>query len=149
MRIHLKHPTGVSVLPCLSLFLTVMQASVVLRVAMCWPVLALQDSGRAVHMGEKVVHVLAEGACSIFDMVRAQYTLLDHLGIEKLYASVRLSMGGMQSLAAGWMSPKRVGKIVSISGTAHSSPSSIAVRFAQRSGMWRIQFLDLSLLTMS
>ncbi|KAI0298905.1 Alpha/Beta hydrolase protein [Russula brevipes] len=69
----------------------------------------------------------------IFDMVRAQYALLDHLGIEKLYASVGSSMGAMQSLAAGWMFPSRVGKIVSISGTARSSPSSVAMRFAQRS----------------
>ena len=75
---------------------------------------------------------------SIFDMVRAQYALLDHLGIEKLYASVGSSMGAMQSLAAGWMFPLRVGKIVSISGTARSSPSSIAMRFAQRSGMYKI-----------
>jgi pimeloyl-ACP methyl ester carboxylesterase len=71
---------------------------------------------------------------SIFDMVRAQFALLDHLGVEKLYASVGSSMGAMQSLAAGWMFPKRVGKVVSISGTARSSPSSIAVRYAQRSG---------------
>jgi len=83
---------------------------------------------------------------SIFDMVRAQYALLDHLGIEKLYASVGSSMGGMLSLVAGWMSPERVGKIVSISGTARSSPSSIAMRFAQRSGTWLIQFSNLSLL---
>ncbi|TFY81150.1 hypothetical protein EWM64_g2868 [Hericium alpestre] len=70
---------------------------------------------------------------SIFDMVRAQFTLLDYLGVEKLYASVGCSMGGMQSLAAGWMYPDRVGKVVSISGTARSNPSSIAMRFAQRS----------------
>lgn len=71
---------------------------------------------------------------SIFDMVNAQFRLLDHLGIEKLYASVGSSMGAMQSLAAGWLFPHRAGKIVSISGTARSSPSSIAMRFAQRSG---------------
>ncbi|KAI0306822.1 Alpha/Beta hydrolase protein [Multifurca ochricompacta] len=70
---------------------------------------------------------------SIFDMVRAQFALLDHLGIVKLYASVGSSMGAMQSLAAGWMFPERIGKVVSISGTARSSPSSIAMRFAQRS----------------
>lgn len=70
---------------------------------------------------------------SIFDMVRAQFDLLNHLGIEKLYASVGSSMGGMQSLAAGWLFPERVGKVVSISGTARSSPSSIAMRYAQRS----------------
>ncbi|KAH9899691.1 homoserine acetyltransferase [Cubamyces lactineus] len=70
---------------------------------------------------------------SIFDMVRAQFCLLDHLGIERLYASVGSSMGAMQSLAAGWLFPERVGKVVSISGTARSSPSAIAMRFAQRS----------------
>lgn len=77
---------------------------------------------------------------SIFDMVRAQYALLDHLGIEKLYASVGSSMGAMQSLAAGWMFPERVRKIVSISGTARSSPSSVAMRFAQRSGLYCFLF---------
>ena len=72
---------------------------------------------------------------SIFDMVRAQFHLLDHLGVGKLYASVGSSMGGMQSLAAGWLFPDRVGKVVSISATARSSPSSIAMRYAQRSGV--------------
>jgi len=42
-------------------------------------------------------------------------------------------MGGMQSLAAAWLHPERVGKVVSISGTARTSPASIAMRFAQRS----------------
>ncbi|KAJ7168591.1 Alpha/Beta hydrolase protein [Mycena filopes] len=70
---------------------------------------------------------------SIFDMVRAQFQLLDHLGVDKLYASVGSSMGAMQSLAAGWLHPERVGKVVSISGTARSTPSSVAMRYAQRS----------------
>ncbi|KAK7033178.1 homoserine o-acetyltransferase [Favolaschia claudopus] len=70
---------------------------------------------------------------SIFDMVRAQFRLLDDLGVDKLYASVGSSMGAMQSLAAGLLHPERVGKIVSISGTARSTPSSIAMRYAQRS----------------
>ncbi|KAI0082399.1 homoserine acetyltransferase [Panus rudis PR-1116 ss-1] len=70
---------------------------------------------------------------SIFDMVRAQFCLLDHLGIKEIYASVGSSMGAMQSLAAGWLYPERVGKVVSISGTARSSPSAIAMRYAQRS----------------
>ncbi|KIY69752.1 homoserine acetyltransferase [Cylindrobasidium torrendii FP15055 ss-10] len=70
---------------------------------------------------------------SVFDMVRAQFHLLDHLGIDKLYASIGCSMGGMQSLAAGWLHPKRVGKVASISGTARSSPSAVAMRYAQRS----------------
>ncbi|KAF8709675.1 Homoserine acetyltransferase, partial [Rhizoctonia solani] len=70
---------------------------------------------------------------SILDMVRAQYRLLDHLGIHKLYASVGSSMGAMSSLATAWMHPERVGRVVSISGTARSSPGSVAMRYAQRS----------------
>ncbi|CAO2651509.1 Nn.00g040790.m01.CDS01 [Neocucurbitaria sp. VM-36] len=66
------------------------------------------------------------------DMVRAQFRLLDNLGIQKLYASVGSSMGGMQSLAAGALFPERVGRIVSISGCARSHPYSIAMRHTQR-----------------
>ncbi|KAF3933659.1 hypothetical protein ABW20_dc0103938 [Dactylellina cionopaga] len=69
------------------------------------------------------------------DMVRAQFNLLDYLGIDKLAASVGSSMGGMQSLAAGVLFPDRVGKVVSISGCARSHPYSIAMRFVQRQGM--------------
>ena len=81
---------------------------------------------------------------SIFDMINAQFHLLDNLGIKKLYASVGSSMGGMQSLAAGWLHPQRVGKVVSISGTARSTPSAIAMRFAQRSG-WSLNILTFKL----
>ena len=66
------------------------------------------------------------------DMVRAQFRLLNAFGIEKLYASVGSSMGGMQSLAAGTLFPERVGKIVSVSGCARSHPYSIAMRHTQR-----------------
>ncbi|MCJ1327927.1 hypothetical protein MMC10_004602 [Thelotrema lepadinum] len=66
------------------------------------------------------------------DMVRAQFRLLDTLGIDKLYASVGSSMGGMQSLAAGVLYPDRVGRIASISGCARSHPYSIALRHTQR-----------------
>jgi homoserine acetyltransferase len=68
------------------------------------------------------------------DMVRAQFRLLDNLGIQKLYASVGSSMGGMQSLAAGNLFPERVGRLVSISGCARSHPYSIAMRHTQRQG---------------
>ncbi|OLL24348.1 putative serine-O-acetyltransferase cys2 [Neolecta irregularis DAH-3] len=59
---------------------------------------------------------------SLNDMVRRQFELLDFLGIQKLFASVGSSMGGMQSLAAGVMNPSRVGRIISISGCAKSHP---------------------------
>lgn len=66
------------------------------------------------------------------DMVRAQLTLLDAMGIRKLYASVGNSMGGMQSLALGVLNNERVGRIVSVSGCARSTPSSVAMRHCQR-----------------
>ncbi|KAJ6781724.1 hypothetical protein PWT90_05221 [Aphanocladium album] len=66
------------------------------------------------------------------DMVRAQFRLLDGLGVDRLYASVGSSMGGMQSLAAGVLFPSRVGRVVSISGCARSHPYSIAMRHTQR-----------------
>lgn len=66
------------------------------------------------------------------DMVRAQFRLLDGLGIDRLYASVGSSMGGMQSLAAGVLFPARVGRIASISGCARSHPYSVAMRHTQR-----------------
>jgi hypothetical protein len=69
------------------------------------------------------------------DMVRAQFRLLDNLGIQKLYASVGSSMGGMQSLAAGTLFSDRVGRVISISGCARSHPYSIAMRHTQRQGM--------------
>lgn len=69
---------------------------------------------------------------TIQDMVRAQFRLLGALGVDRLYASVGSSMGGMQSLAAGVLFPQRVGRIVSISGCARSHPYSIAMRHTQR-----------------
>lgn len=69
------------------------------------------------------------------DMVRAQARLLDYLGIQKLYASVGASMGGMQSLAFGVHFPSRVGRIASISGCARSHPYSIAMRHTQRQAL--------------
>ncbi|KAL8790081.1 MAG: hypothetical protein Q9213_000783 [Squamulea squamosa] len=66
------------------------------------------------------------------DMVRAQFKLLEAFGVQRLYASLGSSMGGMQSLAAGILYPERVGRIVSISGCARSHPYSIALRHTQR-----------------
>jgi homoserine O-acetyltransferase len=68
------------------------------------------------------------------DMVRAQFRLLDHIGVKNLYASVGSSMGGMQSLAAAVLFPDRINRVVSISGCARSHPYSIAMRHTQRQG---------------
>ncbi|XP_067940861.1 uncharacterized protein [Watersipora subatra] len=69
---------------------------------------------------------------SVVDMVNAQFLLLDHLGIDKLYAAVGSSLGGMQSLNAAVKFADRVSRLVSISACALSHPSSIAVRYLQR-----------------
>ncbi|KAJ3260461.1 hypothetical protein HK103_000603 [Boothiomyces macroporosus] len=69
---------------------------------------------------------------TVFDMVRAQFKMLDAMGIQKLHASVGSSMGGMQSIAAAAMFPERVGRLIAISAAARSHPVSIAMRFAQR-----------------
>ncbi|KAJ2850949.1 homoserine O-acetyltransferase [Coemansia brasiliensis] len=72
---------------------------------------------------------------TVNDMVRAQFHLLDDMGISRLYASVGASMGGMQSLCAAALFPERVGRLVSISACARSHPYSIALRFAQRQAL--------------
>ncbi|MEM7411528.1 MAG: homoserine O-acetyltransferase [Myxococcota bacterium] len=69
---------------------------------------------------------------TVNDMIRAQLAMLDHLGIEKLYASVGASLGGMQSLGIAALAPERVGRVVSISAALRSHPQSIALRFVQR-----------------
>ena len=69
---------------------------------------------------------------TVRDMVRAQLLLLDHLGVERLQASVGASLGGMQSLELAACFPDRVDRIVSISAALRSYPQSIAIRFVQR-----------------
>lgn len=69
---------------------------------------------------------------TVGDIVRTQFKLIDSLGIDKLYASVGSSLGGMQSLYAAAHFPDRVGRCVSISAAARSHPMSIALRYAQR-----------------
>ncbi|AFR95556.2 homoserine O-acetyltransferase [Cryptococcus neoformans] len=70
---------------------------------------------------------------SVHDMTRAQISLMDYLGINKLYASVGSSMGGMQSLSLAYLAPERVGRIVSISACGRSGLNGVGMRYAQRS----------------
>ena len=69
---------------------------------------------------------------TLFDMLRAQLLLLDHLGVERLHASVGGSLGGMQSVALAALEPERVGRAISVSAAARSHPQSIAMRYVQR-----------------
>ncbi len=69
---------------------------------------------------------------TVNDMVRAQLLLLDHLGVERLHATVGSSLGGMQSLQLAAVAPERAARVVSISAATRSYPQSIAMRFVQR-----------------
>ncbi|WWC65793.1 homoserine O-acetyltransferase [Kwoniella dejecticola CBS 10117] len=70
---------------------------------------------------------------SIHDMTRAQLDLLDHLKIDKLYASIGSSMGGMQSISMAYIAPERVGRVASISASGRSGLNGVGMRYAQRS----------------
>ncbi len=63
---------------------------------------------------------------TIRDMVRAQALLMDHLGIERLYAVIGGSMGGMQALSWAANFPDRVASAVVIASTAKHSAQNIA-----------------------
>ena len=63
---------------------------------------------------------------TIGDMVRAQKLLIDHLGIEKLFAVVGGSMGGMQVLEWACQFPDNVFAAVPIATAARHSAQNIA-----------------------
>jgi len=63
---------------------------------------------------------------TIADMVRAQALLLDHLGIERLFAVIGGSMGGMQALTWPTIFPTRVEAAIVIASTARHSAQNIA-----------------------
>ena len=69
---------------------------------------------------------LAFPVVTIADMVRAQAMLLDHLGIERLFAVIGGSMGGMQVLEWASLYPERVFAAVPIASAAHHSAQNIA-----------------------
>ena len=60
------------------------------------------------------------------DMVRAQAMLLDHLGVDRLFAAVGGSMGGMQVLEWAATYPDRVRSAVIIASAARHSAQNIA-----------------------
>jgi homoserine O-acetyltransferase len=63
---------------------------------------------------------------TIPDMVAAQALLIDALGIDKLFAVVGGSMGGMQGLQWAADYPERVGAVVCIAAAARHSAQNIA-----------------------
>jgi homoserine O-acetyltransferase len=63
---------------------------------------------------------------TIKDMVNAQKNLVDHLGIDQLFAVAGGSMGGMQVLQWSLSYPERMKRAVVIASSAYSSPQQIA-----------------------
>ena len=63
---------------------------------------------------------------TINDMVRAQKRLVEHLGIEKLFAVIGGSMGGMQALAWASLYPEAVFAAVPVAAAAYHSAQNIA-----------------------
>ena len=63
---------------------------------------------------------------TVRDMVRAQALLLDALGIDRLYAVIGGSMGGMQALSWTANFPDRVASAIVIASTARHSAQNIA-----------------------
>src|SRR5512135_2150713 len=63
---------------------------------------------------------------TVRDMVRAQAMLLDHLGIETLFAVAGGSMGGMQVLQWAAIYPQRVFAALSIAGSTRHSAQNIS-----------------------
>jgi homoserine O-acetyltransferase len=63
---------------------------------------------------------------TIADMVRAQALLLDHLGIDRLFAVIGGSMGGMQALTWPTIFPERIEAAIVIASTARHSAQNIA-----------------------
>ncbi|KAF5316721.1 hypothetical protein D9619_006563 [Psilocybe cf. subviscida] len=61
-------------------------------------------------------------AISYEDNIRAQYAVLQHLGVKKLFAVVGFSMGGQQAYYWAVMYPDYVERYVPICGSARTSP---------------------------
>lgn len=68
----------------------------------------------------------------IQDLVDASVLVLDHLGIQRVYASVGTSMGGMLAMELAARHADRVARLISISASGRPGPQSIAFRYLQR-----------------
>lgn len=71
-------------------------------------------------------------AISVRDVVSVHARLLDHLGIERLYAAAGGSLGAMETLELAIRHPGRVERVISISGTFATRPYTAAIRHISR-----------------
>ncbi len=72
---------------------------------------------------------------TVRDMVNAQAMLMNHLGIDRLYAVIGGSMGGMQVLQWGIDFPDRVERLLPMATCARSSSQAIAFNEVGRSAI--------------
>ncbi len=72
---------------------------------------------------------------TIGDMVHAQRRLLDHFNIQRLFAVIGGSMGGMQALTWSALFPDLASRVVVIASTAYSTPQQIAFNEVARSAI--------------
>jgi homoserine O-acetyltransferase len=73
---------------------------------------------------------------TVVDMIEAQRRLLDHLGIERLFAVVGGSMGGMQALQWAVSYPERVENTLFLASTTRSSALHIAFNETGRQAIY-------------
>lgn len=75
---------------------------------------------------------LAFPVLSIEDIARGGYEVVQALGIEKLFATVGSSMGGMTALVFNLLYPQASRGLISISAAARATPFAISLRSLQR-----------------
>ncbi|MFQ5737546.1 MAG: homoserine O-acetyltransferase [Acidobacteriota bacterium] len=69
---------------------------------------------------------------SIRDIVDVQVRLLDHLGLERLFAVAGGSMGAMEAIDLAVRYPRRVRLVIAMSGTARTQPYTATIRHVGR-----------------
>lgn len=69
---------------------------------------------------------------TVRDLVAVHLRLLDHLGIERLYATAGGSLGGMETLELGIRHSARVARVLSASATDRTRPHTAAIRHLGR-----------------
>ncbi len=69
---------------------------------------------------------------TIEDIACAGHHLMRELGVERLYAAVGSSMGGMASIVYGILFPEQIKYLISISAAAQALPLAVALRSLQR-----------------
>lgn len=76
-------------------------------------------------------------AMTVADLVRVQRALLEHLGIERVYAAIGGSLGGMQVLEWALQAPATMERAIVVCASASLTAQNIALSTAAREGILR------------